>query len=226
MNNVRFRSSDATSRRIRVATCAVVWITLFNIKGESNAQEATQLSAEIQSTPVPIPLSPVDVFSNSPSDSIVPVSFTSTSAPQDFAVQHTDGGLTARNPESNRTREWEPSTDRLSNLTGSGTAPLSIADFLPRLVGVTVLVLVTCTVSLWLARRWLTGQGVKVLTAHSSRMSVIETLSIATHSQLHIVQIGEREFLAAVSSQGLQQLIALPPSFDDLIHVFDQQAAA
>lgn len=165
MNNVRFRSSDATSRRIRVATCAVVWIIACNISGESNAQEATQLSAEIQSTPVPIPLSPVDVFSNSPSDSIVPVSFTSTSAPQDFAVQHTDGGLTARNPESNRTREWEPSTDRLSNLTGSGTAPLSIADFLPRLVGVTVLVLVTCTVSLWLARRWLTGQGVKVLTA-------------------------------------------------------------
>lgn len=193
------------------------------------AQTPRPLSIEASESAVHINLAPENVFSSPANDSVTLTSF-AAERPRPTVEPSTteEAHHSANNNRATASPFWDSSSSRTPEASAITGLPnqTSVTDILPRLVGVTVLVLVTCAASLWLARRWMIKNGMASNIENSSRLAVTATLSIASHGQVHIVQVDDREFLAATNTQGVQQLVAIPPAFADLLPTPNQREAA
>ena len=217
----------SSPRKVVALGFAVICLLAFCMGAACCADEPQLISAEVQAEAIHLSLAPEGVFSNTRDDSLVLASFETAGEESPSHITSLTQHETPRsNHQSEASRDWKLSTARLAGLSGVSGERQSLTDLLPRLVGVTVFVLATCAASLWLARRWLQKNGRGFLTEQSTRLEVTETLSLAAHSQLHVIRIDEREFLAAVNTQGIQQVVAIPPAFGDLVHACDRQATA
>lgn len=227
------RLADSALHRVRAVLGAICVINVCFAVHASSGETHEHFSPEIESNAQAIQISLDGVFSSSTEIPVIPAAFIANSTSQSTteelhrrASHLMDEAALTHQLDPSKAREWETSTELLTGLSGEASSQLTLAGTLPRLIGMTLLILCTCAGSLWLAQRWMSRQGIKLRTAPSSRMSVKETLSVAAQCRLHIVQVDDQEFLAAINSQGLQQLVVLSPTFDELIHEFPSQAAA
>ncbi|MCA9075310.1 MAG: FliO/MopB family protein [Planctomycetaceae bacterium] len=227
MSQAPHPTNRSSLRRVETSGIAVICLLAFCVGADCCADEPQRISAEVQAEAIHLSLAPEGVFSNTREDSLVLASFeTAGEESQGHDTSLAQHETPRSNHESETSRDWNPSTARLAGLSGASGERQSLTDLLPRLVGVTVFVLATCAASLWLARRWLQKNERGFLAEKSTRLEVTETLSLATHSQLHVIRIDDREFLAAVNTQGIQQVVTIPPAFGDLVHAYDRQATA
>ncbi len=213
-------AAPLTRRSLRACTLVVMLVCVYVHAAAISADEPHMLSVDVAANAVSLTFAPEAVFSESSSNSITLASFDDSATDAALRVSASE------RDDSPGTTRWNSSNNRLAGLSGQSVGPATMTDLLPRLVGVTLSVLVTCAASLWFARRWLTSRGFPQPTHNTSRLAVTESLTIATHSHLHLVRVDDREFLASANSQGLQQLVAIPSDFGDLIHTFDRQATA
>ncbi len=202
------------SRRASLFVFMLVGLCLS--RAEAVAAESLILSTDSAEDALDLSFAPQDVFGEPRNLSVVLAAFENTTSEIECRP------ATGVNQQPLGSLGWNSSTQRLAGLT----SPSTLTELLPRLAGVTVFVLVTCVVSLWLARRWLTHQGLTLPAESSARLAVTESLSIAPHSRLHIVRVDDCEFLATVNAQGLQQLVVIPSDFGDMLQAFDRKVTA
>jgi flagellar biogenesis protein FliO len=80
-----------------------------------------------------------------------------------------------------------------------------------RLVFGTLIVVVLCVATLWMARRWLRVGPSSV--ARSGQLQVVESICLSGRSILYLVKAGDQHVLAGVDAAGLKALLTLPESF-------------
>jgi flagellar biogenesis protein FliO len=79
----------------------------------------------------------------------------------------------------------------------------------------TVVVLGLCVGSLWLAKPWL--QRLKVSGAGTPSFHVEGSVAVGNRAMLYLVRVGETQLIAGTDGSGLKSLIALPPSFKEVL---------
>lgn len=94
-------------------------------------------------------------------------------------------------------------------------APPDTGAILMRLGVGTVVVLVLCVGSLWVARPWL--QKLQGTIPGNSALQITGTVALGNRAVLYLVKVGETQLIAGTDAGGLKSLVALPASFRETL---------
>ena len=111
----------------------------------------------------------------------------------------------------------EPDAGDVSlNYSPQWPEPPNTGAMLLRLCLGTVFVLALCVVSLWLGKPWL--QKLQAATTTGGQALRIEgSVTLGNRVVLYLVKVGDTQLVAGTDLTGLKSLIALPPSFKEVL---------
>lgn len=128
--------------------------------------------------------------------------------------------IKASHTQTARIETAEPAAAKAEDLSYSPQwpEPPNTTAMLTRLGFGTFAVLGLCVATLWLGKPWLQRFQIKT-TAHPD-FFIEATLTTGNRATLYLIRVGQTQLVAGTDALGLKSLIALPPTFKD---VLDQQ---
>lgn len=115
----------------------------------------------------------------------------------------------------------QDSEDTIDDLNGDDSyspqwpEPPNTGAMLLRLFGGTVVVLGLCVASLWFGKPWL--QKLQVASTANSPLQIEGSVAIGNRAMLYLVKVGGTQLIAGTDLTGLKSLIALPPTFKEVL---------
>lgn len=94
-------------------------------------------------------------------------------------------------------------------------APPDTGAMLLRLIIGTAIVLGLCVGSLWLGKPWL--MRLQSINTNGQAMLVEGSVSLGNRAVLYLVKVGDTQLIAGTDATGLKSLLALPPSFKEVL---------
>lgn len=108
----------------------------------------------------------------------------------------------------------EPEEDGIS-YSPQWPEPPNMGAMLLKLSIGTVVVLGLCVAVLWFGKPWL--QKFQVAGTGNSALQVEGSVAIGNRAMLYLVRIGDTQLIAGTDVSGLKSLIALPPTFKEVL---------
>jgi flagellar biogenesis protein FliO len=112
-------------------------------------------------------------------------------------------------------RETEKATENDLSYSPQWPEPPNTGAMLLRVVVGTVVVLGLCVGTLWFGKPWL--QRLQVAGVGNPSFHIEGSVAVGNRAMLYLVRVGETQLVAGTDVSGLKSLIALPPSFKEVL---------